>query len=303
VESVWYEKLGEGSQFQVYKHTEVALVAKRVEVRNMVNNEETQLNDLELEIRALAEPRIYEHPNIVDLLDWGYDTVHELAPELQAAGRALLPLRVPVLYLEPANEGSLAKFLEISRDWATRVKLCLDIAAALECLHGCRIIHNDLKPDNVLIFRTDEESQIYTAKLADFGFALPSDRQKDLSFFEYGNTQAWKPPESIDYSEKMHGIYTDGLLFKSESFAYGMLALFILFSPAKSSPHPFNRDPLRRRNEITSRLESNTHLASREDMTEAWQAIETSFLVERPESRRSISPSVLQFGDSVIDVG
>lgn len=55
------------------------------------------------------------------------------------------------------------------------VQYCLDIAKGLNYLHENRIIHRDLKSDNVLLFPIENASPTgfkYIAKIADFGLAV-----------------------------------------------------------------------------------------------------------------------------------
>ncbi|KAI1683959.1 Protein kinase [Pyrenophora tritici-repentis] len=245
----------------------------------MANDNPGQLQDLEFEIRALANSKIYEHPNIIDLLDWGYDTIHELPPDDQDLRNLQMPLRVPVL------------------------QICRDIAAGLECLRDCRIIHNDLKSENVLVFREGDKSDI-TAKLADFGFATDPQKNKSLTFASYGRTKAWKPPESLDYDPVRHKTCNEDLLFKSESYAYGMLALYTLFSPpGRSFSLPFSREKYHREHEINIRVKSDDLSVSQQDMRATWVAIESSFLAEHPEDRHHVSLSELEFSATVLPAG
>jgi serine/threonine protein kinase len=302
LESSFYTSLGEGAQFQAYKHTEVELVAKRVTLSNMMASNSQRLLDLELEIRALANEKIYEHPNIVDLLDWGYDIVHEIPQGILNPLNVKSPLLVPVLYVEPASEGSLEKFLDKCLDWTIRARLCLDIAAGLECLRECRILHNDLKPENILIFGDVNDLSSIQAKLADFGHSVASDENMDLTFHEYGKTESWLPPESRDYHPDLYQVCNGDLLFKSESYAYGMLALYTLFStPERSSSLPFDHDRMIRKTEISNCLEANQLHTQGEDISEAWASIEEKFLGEQPEHRNDVSPSALDFSDTILN--
>jgi serine/threonine protein kinase len=304
LESSFYRFLGEGAQFQAYQHTESGMVAKRITLWNMANSNAEQLQDLELEIRALANEKLYEHPNIVDLQDWGYDVVPEMPPGIQESSDLALPLLVPVLYVELASEGSLEKFLNSPRNWETRVRLCLDIAAALECLRECLILHNDIKPENILIFGDDDVMPSFRAKLADFGLSLSSAEGENLSFQKYGRTPKWKPPESTDHNPEIHGEFSNEMLFKSESYVYGMIALYTLFSLlGDSSSLTIDQDPKKRREKITSRIEAHEDTALKEDMTEAWRAIESRFLAEEPKCRYNVSPLALGFGDAVMKNG
>jgi len=300
VESFCYEEIGQGGQFQVFRYTVSDLVAKRVNLQVIVERNSEQLRDLELEIRALASELIQDHPNIVDLIGWGYDTVYESSTSSQIRSDMRFPLRVPVLYVEPAI-ASLDKFLTQSTSWNARLQMCLDIASALECLRECEILHNDLKPQNVLVFRQDDGTESYVAKLADFGLAITPDEKNSRWFIDYGKTTDWKPPESINYSERKHGTCSNKMMFKSESYAYGMLALYTLFSPnTEHTPLPFDRNKRIRETQITALL-CGTEEVPQNDAVEVWNMIEDRFLKERPEARAEVFPSQL-FGVSAFQI-
>ena len=293
LDSFLFERIGEGAQFEVFKNIEIPKVAKRVKLDLLqgTKGSSQRLGDIELEIRALSDERVVRHPNIIQLIGWGYDTIFESSrrpqdPDIQ------YPLVVPVLYVEPALK-TLHEFLSADTPWNIRYRICLDIAAGLECLRNCDFLHNDLKPENILIFRRDGECETYVAKLADFGLAMTM-RQEGLLFFEdYGKTRAWKPPESIDYCFEKHGVCSYDTLFRSESYAYGMVALYTLFSPNNQRrPLPFSRHQASRRQEVLQQL-ADRDLYSENDQIlcrKVWTSIEANHLVERPQQRQEISP-------------
>ncbi|KAF1836155.1 kinase-like protein [Decorospora gaudefroyi] len=101
-------------------------------------------------------------------------------------------------YFKDGNSDSLMSCVQMRA-------LALDVASGLECLHGCSVIHGDVKPDNILLFpRTaSDESGSYMAKLVDFGNAIVDDaytktfRDVDSAPI-YCGTDWWIPPKVIN---------------------------------------------------------------------------------------------------------
>jgi serine/threonine protein kinase len=112
----------------------------------------------EREIHALSRRDISAHSNIIQIESWGYDYP------------SFTSLNVyPMMMVEKAI-GPLKSFLkEEPKSADTKRHLCLNIAEGLRHVHGCDIIHGDLKPGNVLIVRSMDALVPFTAKLADFG--------------------------------------------------------------------------------------------------------------------------------------
>ncbi|KAF1997715.1 hypothetical protein P154DRAFT_605187 [Amniculicola lignicola CBS 123094] len=168
--------------------------------------EQRMIQAVFLEYRALSHRPIRDQPNIVDLLDLGWETDPE-------NGRN----KWPVLILEYADQGTMTTFFKQSQfSLETRTKLCLDVARGLTILHTCGIIHGDLNMDNVLIFTNPsvDSGSInkYTAKLADFGASLVAiDGTRSRSY-----TVPWNAPEYLEILDpeglKRMDVYSFGLL-------------------------------------------------------------------------------------------
>ncbi|MFS7990719.1 putative protein kinase RLK-Pelle-LRR-I-1 family [Helianthus anomalus] len=79
-----------------------------------------------------------------------------------------------VIVYEYAPKRSLDRYLnDASLTWVKRLNICIDVAKALDFLHGGvgdqpKVIHRDIKTANILLY--DD----WKAKLADFGLALIS---------------------------------------------------------------------------------------------------------------------------------
>ncbi|RAR05685.1 serine threonine protein kinase [Stemphylium lycopersici] len=218
------KKLGEGGQFYVYRQEvgfmgpgfcDRSLVAvKRPKVSATHENSDSPIDlaDLKVqrslgyirnEIRALTHAGLQRHPNIVTLLSWAFGEEWD---------------RPLVLVLELAHE-DLATALKQNDAPPDHLKLrfCNDIANGLGAIHEAQLVHGDLKPENVLIFR---EETGFVAKLADFGYSADG---SDMSTQAAGGTLGWQPPE-IKPS------------FLGDCFSYGLLVWSVLFLRGKTPP-------------------------------------------------------------------
>lgn len=113
---------------------------------------------------------------------------------------------VMVIVTELMEGRSLKKYMLTHRpnllDLRCSVKFALDIAQAMDCLHGNGIIHRDLKPDNLLL-TADQK----TLKLVDFGLAR-EETLAEMMTAETG-TYRWMAPElystvTLRHGEKKH---------------------------------------------------------------------------------------------------
>jgi serine/threonine protein kinase len=67
------------------------------------------------------------------------------------------------------------------------------VAAGLDTLHACGIVHGDVKNENILIFEHHERG--FIAKLADFGCAVLDQQELDERTAGLGGTPPWSAPE------------------------------------------------------------------------------------------------------------
>ena len=142
------EKIGSGGMSTVYRAFDETLerwVAIKLMHRE-ISSDSDQLERFRREARAVAS---LNHPHVVTVIDFGEDDDHpyivfeyvegeNLKDRLRRAGR--LPVSEAVAY-------------------------AIEIGRALECAHAHRLVHRDVKPQNVLI---DPEGR---AKVTDFGIA------------------------------------------------------------------------------------------------------------------------------------
>ncbi len=146
------EKIGEGGMAVVYKahdlRTGRAVAIKCL--RQEYNQDEEFLLRFEREAQAAA---LISHENLIDLYDVGMqDNTHFIVMEY-VDGLTLKSLI--------REQGALDNY--------TAISIARQMCLALKLVHGAKIIHRDIKSQNILLDRKG------IAKLADFGIARAAD--------------------------------------------------------------------------------------------------------------------------------
>lgn len=158
------DKLGEGSFAIVYKGTWNNKQVVIKQSKSLANLPEFK-NEKEM-MQALSECHV---PNVVQLFGFIDGPNYSIVMEHMA-------------------NGSLSDYISFNKpfDWSIRYKILHDITYALTFLHKMKIVHRDVKSDNVLL---DENLH---AKLGDFGYAKVRDKK-----IEAVGSPLWAPPEII----------------------------------------------------------------------------------------------------------
>lgn len=158
--------LGRGGHGEVYSATrQDGQFEQRVALKLLRPEALEQFDNFRAERQILAG---LEHPGIARLIDGG------VAPD----GR-------PYMAMEFVEGAAIDTFCRENRlDLATRIRLTLDVCAAVAHAHTNLVVHGDIKPDNILV------SADGVAKLLDFGVA----RLVDTSHITSGLTAALSTP-------------------------------------------------------------------------------------------------------------
>lgn len=132
------------------------------------------------ESRACAQLR---HPNIVGLLDFGFDAANQ-----------------PYMVMELLSGPSLREEIDLEAPMAPAriVEILSGVSSAVQLAHERGITHRDLKPANIVAHRYESGERVY--KVIDFGLAamkMASDQTRltDPAFFL--GTLAYAAPEQL----------------------------------------------------------------------------------------------------------
>ena len=97
---------------------------------------------------------------------------------------------------------------------------------ALDFIHQKRIVHRDIKLDNVLINKVDEEE--FNVKIADFGLAIFLPEEHVELLFEKCGTPCYVAPEIL----RGDGYSTQCDIFSMGSLMFGLITGRYLFKGA-----------------------------------------------------------------------
>jgi hypothetical protein len=173
------KRLGHGGMAAVYRARHVRLdipVAVKIMDADRVGDDTSFIHRFVREARSAARLR---HPNVVSVLDVGKQSgVYFIIMELVEGGsvRDLVTRHGRVHY-------------------ARAMKIAMDVARALAAADSGKLIHRDVKPDNIML---DTDG---TAKLADLGLAKQLDEKKDFTITSSGvvvGTPYYISPEQVD---------------------------------------------------------------------------------------------------------
>jgi serine/threonine protein kinase len=145
------------------------------------------------ELKISSYPPFLKCKNITQTLGFEHDNLSTGTPIIS-------------LVVEYSEIGTLQQYLastsgtSAATDWAQKRELAAGIASGIEAIHRCRVIHGDLKPDNILLFPNPSEGSKteVLAKISDFGSSIIENtfEAEELSneLKVYRGTPLWVPP-------------------------------------------------------------------------------------------------------------
>ncbi|XP_045028018.1 uncharacterized protein LOC123471144 isoform X1 [Daphnia magna] len=205
---IWFDRkafLGRGGFGHVFKGKyggrEVAV--KRVELHLVNETEEKALLAL-------------HHPNVVKLLHCDSDE------DFRMYVLELCDASLDQLFLEPNDpkkyDGPMPRYIQVF----------LQLALGLEHIHSKKLIHRDIKPQNVLISKTSSSQRNeVTIKWADFGLSKSVDEEGYHSWSEVRGTRTWYAPEVLKISLTPKEAKEVKGSVKSDVFSQGLVFGFL----------------------------------------------------------------------------
>ncbi len=196
--------LGSGGMGHVYRARRLHLGDEvAIKVMQATHDSAPELRERFLrESRACAQLR---HPNIVSLLDFGFD-----------AGKQ------PYMVMELLSGPSLREEIQLEAPMtpARVASILRAVAAALQLAHDRGITHRDLKPANIVAHRYESGDRVY--KVIDFGLAAMKAHNDETRLTDpamFLGTLAYAAPEQMrgDAITPATDIYCPGVI------AYEML--------------------------------------------------------------------------------
>jgi serine/threonine protein kinase len=184
--------VGEGETFIVERclYRQELVAVKRLKMGGSEtdsNKLRKRLSNLLLDLRIMHHSPLRSHPNILNLVGYGWDI----------QGESLNPFVV----VDYTSKGSGRSYLQGYRGrmpFSSKLIFIEDIAAGLSALHDCGIVHGDLKLDNVLVFHSWDRPSNAIMKICDFGHSLIPLENEDRRIWYHGTT-LWVPPKSFNW--------------------------------------------------------------------------------------------------------
>lgn len=164
--------LGKGGYAQVYLGEQIFLKTRAAIKVLDAPLEDEKIEQFRMEAGTIAH---LDHPNIVRLFDFGVE--HS----------------IPYLVMSYAPNGTLRQRhpLGMPVPLPTVIRYVQQVAAALGYAHQQRVIHRDVKPENLLIGRRNE------VLLSDFGIAVVAHRTTSMPTQDQAGTINYMAPEQL----------------------------------------------------------------------------------------------------------
>lgn len=198
------ERVGSGGMGRIFKVRHLNL--GKVFALKLVDRQSDAARRIEqLFLREARVASVMDHPNIVQVIDFGQDDELGVFIVMEYLTGETLHERLRKL-LDSGQRMYEAAVLEIG----------LQAAEALHYMHGQNVIHCDIKSENIFLCRLQKEHRQRTlVKLIDFGLSRRRASGLKLAKVEVAGTPEYMAPELLRGSAPQPGmdVYSLGVLF------------------------------------------------------------------------------------------
>jgi serine/threonine protein kinase len=165
----------------VLRYFKTPIWSRLVKAKSRSDDHRRLLEACMLELRVLTDEFIQRHENIANLLGVSW---HGTGDNIS-----------PILIMELACEEhpTLKELLALDTPIKTRLEMVRDVLEGLSALHHIDVVHGDIKPENILIFKSSASAIGLSARLSDFGFCRPTADYR----YGAGGTPYWNAPECL----------------------------------------------------------------------------------------------------------
>jgi serine/threonine-protein kinase/endoribonuclease IRE1 len=134
----------------------------------------------------------------------------------------------------------------------SQIEVLLQLATGLEYIHKEKIIHRDIKPQNILIWVNPEHEEVLL-KWADFGLSKKLKETESYTMSTIGGTEGWSAPEILKILDdeetslseaKQRGTIKSDVFSEGLVFGYYLLKGRHLFGYLTES-NTFKNNPVR----------------------------------------------------------